>query len=140
MASNLQIVEITASKLLDIRHPIAFLFSLRLLMRGKHSRVVLSACGLLLGLLSANLVLMRVAILISTPSSDILPSGRISSSSQIWFGTLGVAVSDPIFGELIGSMMDRVDEGDRRPEACGKAISVREEAEGFLLSQVLGAQ
>ena len=96
----------------------AFLFTLRFLKPGKHCRLCVFGVGFLFVLLKAKRVLIRVPPSIPTIRSSPyrVPLIDVVSSPFIRFRTLGLAWPDPTLGEETGSMIDRVDEGDRMPE------------------------
>ena len=116
---NLQVVRIIASKVPDTRHPMAFLLTLLFLKWGKHRRCgVFAAAFFLLGLLKNKRVLVPlspVALMVFS-SSYLVPPIRIASSLCMRSRKPESLGSDPTAGEEVASIMDRVDEGDRRPE------------------------
>ena len=138
---DLQVVRVIPSKTPDTRHPIAFLFTLSFLKEGKHRRRGVFA-AFLLGLLKAK----RVLVLLSpvTPvifsSSYLVPPIRGASSLCMRSRNPEPPGSDPIMGEEVGSMMDRVDEGDRRPETFVKFVDRSREVERPLLRWNLDAR
>lgn len=115
---NLQVVRIIASKTPDTRHPMAFLFTLLFLKRGKHRRCRVFAAAFLLGLLKNKRVLVPLwpVALMMFSSSYLVPPIRIASSLCMRSRKPESLGSDPTTGEEVASIMDRVDEGDRRPE------------------------
>ena len=111
-----------ASKPPETRHPMAFLFTLLFLKEGKHRRRGVFAAAFLLGLLNIKRLLVPLLPVAPTTfsSSYLVPPIRIASSLCMRSRKPESLGSDPIMGEEVGSMMDRVDEGERRPETLAE--------------------
>ena len=113
----------------------AFLFTLLFLKEGKHRRRGVFATAFLLGLLKIKRVLVPPSPV--TPaifsSSCLVPPTRSTSSLCMRSRNPERPGSDPTMGEEVGSMMDRVDEGDRRPETLVGFVDLSREVERPLL-------
>ena len=134
-ARDLQVVRIIASNPPDTRHPMAFLFTLLFLKDGKHRRRGVLAAAFLLGLLKTKRVLVPLSPV--TPaifsSSYLVPPSCGASSLCMRSRNPEPPGSDPTMGDEVGSMMDRVDEGDRRPETLVGFVDLSCEVERPLL-------
>ena len=111
---NVHVVKIKHKTIPDTRVPMIFLLILRFLTLGKHIRLSRLEMLFFLGLLSANRVRARVrpGTLITSSSSYLVPAmGEIGFRLEP-SRALGCAGSVPMLGEEVGSIIDRVEDGD----------------------------
>lgn len=97
-------------------------------MLGKHSDLVVFADFFLLGLLSARRVRVRErpGTPMTASCSYLVPAMGVMGLRRASIEGLGSADSDPMFGDEVGSMIDRVEEGDLFIERCPSPVRASE--------------
>lgn len=101
----------------DIKVPITLLLTREALTHGKQFRPSLLWRGFFLGRLNASrvLVLVRPCTPITSSLSYLVPAIGDNGCNCEGTNNPDCRGSDPTLGEEVGSMIDRVDEGDLRP-------------------------
>ena len=141
MVRGSHVVRITPRAMPERRVPMIFLLTLGLLTPGKHCRPFLLELRFLRGLLSANRVRVRTRPGTPTTSSCSYLVPAIGERvlwlerSRAW----GCICSLPMFGEEVGSMMERVDDGDLSLEQCPKPVHGLGNSERPRVRHALGA-
>jgi len=141
MLGSVHVVRITHRAMPKTRVPMIFLLILRSWTPGKHPRFCFFTLFFFFGLLSASRVRTRVRPDTPTISSSsyLVPAigerGLMLERSK----ALGCAGSVPMFGEEVGSMIDRVDDGDLWPDRGPKAVRRSGDSERSRVCHPLGA-